>query len=447
MIREALVKNGERVTLFLIVATHTALLSGCVAKAPTTVASSEHVLETYRVETRYLSRDMDLPAEVLPYQEVPIYPKISGFIKWIGVDRGSIVKKGQLLVTLVAPELSAQKDEALAKKLETEEHLEEVQRRLQSERALQAQSQAKMESDKLTCDRLMKAAQTPGVVAQNELDVQQKLVEGDKQLVNSHAELVKAAEAQIMTSRARIKAATQAVTNVQDLKNYLSVTAPFDGVITERNMHEGSLAYPPSGANGYPPMLRINQNDLLRIVVPVPEIAVSDLRLGASIPFSVAAFPGRKFIGKVARLAHSLDVTTRTMPVELNYSNTEGLIAPGMFPEVHWPMKRAYSTLFVPTAAVALTLRQPFVIKASNGRAQWVNVKRGQVMGNMIEVFPTTSDTLSDKDEVVLNANDGIVDGSQCTAKRVGPDALNGVALPARGQPHPLIPAEEPGVN
>lgn len=422
-------------------------LSGCSEKNVEKPVARVQVLETYPVKTKFLDRDMTLPAEVLPYQDVPIYPKVSGFIKWIGVDRGSEVKKGQLLVTLVAPEMAAQRDEAEAKRLEAVQVLQESQRRLQSEQSLVSQSQAKLDAARLTSDRLAEAAKTPGAIAQNEVDVQKKLVEADEQLVKYHAEMVKAAQAQTQTAKARIAAAEKTVANFKDWNAYLQVTAPFDGVITERNMHEGSFAYPPSGSNGYPPMLRLKQNDLLRIVVPVPEIAVSDLRIGRNIPFTVAAFPSRVFQGSVARLAHSLDQATRTMPVELNYPNTDGLIAPGMFPEVHWPMKRPYQTLFVPVSAVAVTLQQPFVIKVTNGRAQWVNVKRGQVMGNMVEIFPKVADSLAENDVVAINASDEIVDGSPCETKPATDKDIDGTAKPAQEPPVPITPGEQPGAN
>jgi membrane fusion protein, multidrug efflux system len=418
-------------------------ISACSKKEVDTQAAQVAVLQTYPVQTRYLDREMILPAEVLPYQDVPIYPKITGFIKNIVVDRGSLVKKGQLLVTLVAPELQAQREEAQAKAGEAEERLQEAKQRLSSAKALQSQAEAKMEADRFTYDRLKKASQTPGVVAQNEVDVQGKQLEADKQLVASQADLVQAAESQILTAQAAIKAARKAVKNIEDMQAYLRVTAPFDGVITERNMHEGSLAYPPSGANGYPPMLRIKQNNLLRIVIPVPEIAVSDMSIGAPIKFTVPAFPSRQFTGTIARVAHSLDAKTRTMPVELNYWNTDGAVAPGMFPEIHWPMKRAYATTFVPSQAVAISLEKPFVIKVSNGRAQWVNVKRGQVMGNMLEVFGDLQAT----DQIVLNASDEIQDGSICETKPAAKLDIDGSAEPAEGKPQPLTPAEQPGAN
>jgi membrane fusion protein, multidrug efflux system len=396
-------------SLCLIVAATT----GCGKKAVVEERRKGPIeIETTTVQSGFLKRELKLPGEILPYQDVPIYPKIPGFIKWIGVDRGSIVKKGQLLVQMVAPELDAQEQEAHAKQLAATSALDESRRRLESARALKLEAVAKMQADNLTYTRLKEASKTPGVVAQNDVDVAEKTVEADNQIIDSRAQMIKAAQAQTRSAEDAVKAAKDAVQNVKDLRQYLRITAPYNGVITERNMHEGSLAYPPSGAAGYPPMLRIKENSLLRIVIYVPEMATADVVDGTEIKFTVNAFPNRTFTGKVARIAHSLEPSTRTMPVELNYWNTENLLAPGMFPEVHWVMSRPYQTTFVPSSAVAVTLEKPFVIKVKDNKTQWVYVTRGQSMGNTIEVFGD----LQPDDKVALHASDEIGNGVACVA-------------------------------
>jgi RND family efflux transporter MFP subunit len=390
------------------------LISGC-AKTDKAVTPDVVVPEiaTCRVESRKLNRGMSLPGEILPYQDVPLYPKVTGFIDWIGVDRGSRVKTGQLLVRMIAPEMVAAERESRAKLLENESNLAEVNRRLESARAQQLEAQAKLDADALTYKRLKHASETPGVIAQNDVDVLEKQVEADRQMVRSREKIVSAALAEVATAKSAIKAAREALSSTTDMKDYLIITAPFDGMITERNMHLGSLAYPPSGANGYPAMLRIRELSLLRIVIPVPEISVSDVKVGEPIEFTVSAYPGRVFTGKVARIAYSLDVKTRTMPVELNYWNTDGAIDPGMFPEIRWPMKRAYDTMFVPNTAVAVSLEKPFVVRVRDGKSEWVYVKTGQQMDNAIEVFGD----LKPGDEVAIKGTDEYGDGDACTSK------------------------------
>lgn len=406
----------RRLETVLLIPVIACLLAGCAAKKTELAAvAGPPEIDTTHVVTKQLDRSMHLPAEVLAYQDVPLYPKVTGFIDWIGVDRGSRVKKGQLLVRLVAPELVAQDNEAKAKTSENESRLSEVERRLQTARANVLEAQAKYEADLLTYNRMKEASQTPGVIAQNDVEVLGKTVDADLQTVLARKQIVNATAAEVASVQSAVKVAQQGQKNIADFKDYLNITAPFDGMITERNMHEGSLAYPPSGANGYAPMLRIRELSLLRIVIPVPEVAVSDVTVGTPIDFTVAAYPSRVFTGKVARIAHALEIKTRTMPVELNYWNKDGVVEPGMFPDVRWPMKRPYDTMFVPTTAVAVTLEKPFVVRVRDNKVEWVYVRTGQTMGEMIEVFGD----LQAGDQIAVHATDEIANGAECHGKLV----------------------------
>ncbi len=345
------------------------------------------IVPTVKVESRVLSRDLLLPGEILPYQDVPLYPKIPGFIKWIGVDRGYWVKKGQVLAQLIAPEVEAQRHECEAKMLQARAQISEAQQKLSSARALVTESKAHYKSNQDTYSRLKKAAEVPGVISGNELEDWAQKSEGDLAAVQSREEIVHAAESQLSAAKDAEKAAAKALDHIKELLAYLTITAPYDGMITERNMHVGSFAYPPHGQAGYPPMLRIKQLSLLRIVIPVPEYAIDAVDIGTNITFKVSAYPDRTFVGKVARIAHSLDVKTRTEPVELNYWNTDKTVDPGMFPQITWPMKRSYQTNFVPSTAIKESLETPFVVKIKDGIAHRIEVRRGQTMGDFVEIF------------------------------------------------------------
>src|SRR5205823_2655275 len=130
-----------------------------------------------------------------------------------------------------------------------------------------------------------------------------------------------------------------AANSVRDIESYLRITAPFDGVITERNVDKGSLAGPSTGPSSTP-MLRLQQISRLRLVISVPEADVSGIASGTRINLTVAAFPGENFFGVVQRISRTLDEKTRTMPVELDVINDSARLAPGMFPEVIWPNTR-----------------------------------------------------------------------------------------------------------
>src|SRR5262249_51984424 len=159
--------------------------------------------------------------------------------------------------------------------------------------------------------------------------------------------------------------------SVQDVEAYLRITAPFSGIITERNVHKGSFAGPATGPAS-PPMLRIQQVSPLRLIVPVPEADVGGIATGTTVPFTGPAFPGETFSGTVRRVGHAIDTKTRTMPVELDVANPSGRLAPGMFPEVIWPTRRTRPSLFVPPSAVAVTTERAFVIRVRDGVTEWV---------------------------------------------------------------------------
>jgi len=195
------------------------------------------------------------------------------------------------------------------------------------------------------------------------------------------------------------------------------VTAPFAGVVTERNVHPGALVGP-TGADSAP-MVRVVDQRRLRLVVPVPEAYTSSLTIGASMPFKVTAFPGATFTGKVARIARSVDVATRTMAVELDVENADGRLAPGAFCQVRWPVRRTGPSLFVPTASVTSTTDRTFVVRVRSGKAEWVDVTTGLTAGPLIEVFGD----LAAGDEVAGRGTDELRPGTEVRARPSKPAA------------------------
>src|SRR6185437_10924898 len=135
--------------------------------------------------------------------------------------------------------------------------------------------------------------------------------------------------AQVKAGQDNVSAAKQSLQSISEIEGYLQVRAPFDGVVTERNVHPGALVGPAGAAAGAVPMLRIETLSRLRVVVPVPETYAAGVPAGTKVEFTVPAFPGRTFSGKIARISHSLDEKTRTMPVELEVSNIKGELSPG----------------------------------------------------------------------------------------------------------------------
>ena len=391
-------------------------------------------LPVTKVVSRLLSRIDQLPGEIYAYQDVAIYPKVPGFIKWIGIDRGSIVKKGQAMVGLYAPELGAQTREAEAKAEATRAQLHEAEQKLFSAKASMLDARAKMLGDNDTYTRTKDASKVPGVVAPNEVIVLQETVESDKERMNAWQENVNAAVKQIASLKDSLKSAQAATASYGQIADYLIVSAPFDGFITERNMHVGSFVGP-LGKGAYPPIVRIQQLNLLRVTTPVPEVDTSGVEPGAPVQFSVSTHPGERFTGNVARLGNYLEPKTRTMPVELNYWNHGNRILPGMFCEVYWPTRRQHPTLMVPTTAVEQTSTlETFVCRVKpDNTIEWVKVKRGLSMGNMIEVFGD----LKEGDVVALHGSDSLQVGT-----KVDPQLATQEKAEADPEPRPSYHAE-----
>jgi membrane fusion protein, multidrug efflux system len=320
-------------------------------------AAAQTPVEVVRVQAKAVERQVKLPGEFHPYLAVPIFAKVAGFVKHVDVDRGSVVKTGQLLATLEAPEMQAQ--------------LLEAQSKAQALGLQRAEAAAKLAAAQSTYDRLKAASATPGVVAENDVIVAGKNVEAAQALVQSYESSIKAAQAQVQALR--------------DLDQYLQIKAPFAGIITERNVHPGALVGPGSGST---PLLRLHQVSRLRLVVAVPEALTGAIVKGSRVQFTVPAYPGETFVGIVSLIAHDLDEKTRTMPVELDVQNPDLRLGAGMYPEVSWLVRRPGPSLLVPPTSIVTTTERTFVIRVkSDGTAEWVNVSRGARVGDLVEVF------------------------------------------------------------
>lgn len=361
----------------------------------TTSNSSIPTVDAAKVVSQKLNITISLPSELQAYEVVAIYPKVTGFVQWIGVDRGSRVKEGKLMARLEAPELVAQRAEAQAK--------------LQSAESQLAAAEAKLASEQSTYEKLKAAAVTPGVVAENDLIVAGKSAQ--------------AVAAQVKAAQDNVSAAKQSLQSITEIEGYLQIRAPFDGVVTERNVHPGALVGPAGGPGASAPMVRVETLARLRLVVPVPENYVAGIPEGTKVAFSVPAYPGQTFTGTVARISHTVDVKTRTMPVELDLMNPSGRLDPGTFSQVLWPVHRPEPTLFVPSSAVATTLERIFVVRINNGAAEWVDVKTGATSGNLTEVFGD----LQAGDSVAMRGTDELRPGTRVTARESNGDAKSAV--------------------
>ncbi|MBA3968456.1 MAG: efflux RND transporter periplasmic adaptor subunit [Nitrospirales bacterium] len=310
-------------------------------------------VEVVPVSSQHLKETIPLPGELLPFLSVDLSPKIAGIVDSVNVDRGASVRKGDVLIQLRAPELQAQRREA----------------------------EAQLRAANITYTRLQSASSTPGIVAGNDLE-----------LAQHHQE-----------------ALTARLQSLQEMEKYLRVVTPFDGVITQRNIHPGAVVGPDGGGGRASSLLRLEQVVHLRLVVPVPEAYAGSIIRGATVTFSVPAYPEQTFQGVVSRIAQSVDPKTRSMPVEMDVHNPTMRLAAGMFPEVLWPIRRSTSTLFVPATAVVTTTENVFVLLVKENLVEWIPVRKGSKSGSMIEVFGA----LQSGDLVVIRGTDEIRAGTQ----------------------------------
>ncbi len=338
------------------------------------------------VTKKVLFRQDQLPGEIAAYQDVLIYPKVPGFVEKIEVDRGSIVKKGQVLVRMYAPEYLAKREQSVADVAAAKADLASERSRLQDIEADLNKRKATLLADQSTYQRVFTASLVPGVVADNDVVQWSQTVEADRQAVNAAMKRANAKDHEVAAKKQVVDAKIRAFESFADFASYLDLVAPFDGYITERKMHVGSFVGP-DGTGAYPPICRLKQLDLLRIIAPVPENLVAGVEMGAEVVFTVSSFPSEKFKGTIARISNNLDRDTRTMPVELNYLNPDFRVLPGMFCKIYWPSRRREESLFVPVSSVVSTPLSTFVCKVKNDRIEWVNVRKGEIMENMVEIF------------------------------------------------------------
>jgi membrane fusion protein, multidrug efflux system len=361
----------------------TAIISCFLACVPARVGAQG--VDVVSVVSRQIDRTSHLPGEILPFQQVAIRARVNGLVEAVRVDRGSEVRKGEVLLVLSAPEMAAQ--------------LAEAQARAAAVESQKAEAEAKLGAAESSLSGLKAASATPGAVAGNDIVQAQKAVDAARALSVALDESARAA-----------RAAGDAMKNLQ---GYLTITAPFDGTVTERNVHPGAVVGPISGPAGGT-LLTLEQHTRLRVVVAVPEADVASVSKRDPVSFTVPAYPGRTFQGEIARLSGAVDTKTRTMAVELDVANPEHVLATGMYANVLWVVRRPKPSLLVPPSSIVTTTERSFVVRIRDGRAEWVDVTRGYPAGDLVEVFGA----LAPGDEVARRGSDEIRESSTVQVNR-----------------------------
>ena len=327
--------------------------------------------------------ELELPGSIEAVTEAPILARADGYIKRRLVDIGDRVQAGQPVAEIEAPEMDQQLDQAKANLQLARDGLEQAQ-------ANYDQGKSNMELARVTADRWSRLV-TQGAVSRQENDQYQ---------AQYHAQLanVQALEKAIAAQHSSVTAAEANVARLDQLQSYRTVKAPFDGVITVRNVDNGALVNA-----GNTLLFRIAQTGTLRIYVNVPQTDAGSIRAGQSAQLSVSNLPGRSFNGTVARTANALDPSTRTLLVEVHVPNPDGALLPGMYAQVNLSSARAVPPLLIPgDALVVLQNGTQVALVRPDNTVHMQNIVIGRDYGSQLEVLGG----LRQGDHIIPNASD-----------------------------------------
>ncbi|WP_175734340.1 efflux RND transporter periplasmic adaptor subunit [Burkholderia ambifaria] len=334
---------------------------------------------------------LTLPGAVTPYAEASIYARTSGYIAHWSADIGTHVKAGQTLAQITAPDLDAQ---------------------LRQARADAATAQANYDYAKSTALRWQDMLKTQSVSQQDT----------DTKVADMNAK------------RAMLSSAQANAAHLNELVSFESVTAPFDGVITARNVDVGTLVTA-GGTPGSPglsgELFHLEQTDTLRVFVDVPQDSATGVSTGTAVYLTTQQYPGRRFAAHVARSAGAIDPVTRTLRVEIDVDNRDGALLPGAYAQAHLLVPSAAPAFELPVSA--LLYRPNGVTVATvdaNGRTALKTVQIGRDFGTHVEIVVGLGAT----DRVIDNPGDSIASGE--TVKIV---SVEHGAMPAAS------PAAQPG--
>jgi RND family efflux transporter MFP subunit len=330
-----------------------------------------------------------LPATTLAFSAANLFARASGYIDKRLVDIGDRVKDGQLLVQIRAPELEHQISQNEATLVQLKETL--------------LQAQANLELAKVTWDR------DRPLVAQGWVTQQQGTID---------TQTLKAREAAVRLAEANVKAQGSLLKVLNQQKAYQSVVAPFDGVITARNIDVGSLVQADAASGTF--MFTIMQSDVIRTQVYVPQDHAFDVAPGVDAVVRVPELPGRTFPGKVTRIADALDPGTRTLLTEVDIPNPDGVLKPGTYCRVELHVPRDTPSFLVPAEAIIFNRNGLQVAVIEGGEAHIRKVSVARDLGTQVEV----RDGVKEGDVVVLNPQVDLVEGSKVKAQPQAAEAM-----------------------
>jgi RND family efflux transporter MFP subunit len=365
--------------------------------------STSTTVAVTRVVNKSLGRQITLSSELVPFQEIDVYAKESGYVNKLFVDYGSHVKAGQVMATLEIPELEAQLQVDQADIKNANDEVTRAQHEL-------SRYQALYKALHLEYTRLDGVFESqPGIVAQQEVDDAQ-----GKDL--AAASQVDAGQAALDAAQSQLAAAKARLIHDQSLYDYSKITAPFAGVVTDRYANLGTLVQAGVGTSTQAiPIVRLSQDDLFRLVIPVPESYVRFIRIGDPVDVRVPSL-NRTFPGKVARFSVDVRVDTRTMHTEVDVRNPNRVLVPGLYAEATLTLEHRDDIPTVPIQALDHEGEKTTVFVVDpDGRLQNRAVETGLTTSSYAEIVSG----LKDGEEVVVGGGSGLKDGERVQAKLV----------------------------
>lgn len=316
-------------------------------------SSASLPVQTLPVQRRDLARTLTLPGNVSPWLQATLYAKVPGYLKWMGADKGDVVKKGHLLAVLDAPEIEQQLQQA-----EADYHIKRI-----------------------TFERLRNAwKENPDVIAKQDIDLAEAAAKAAKHLRDSRKSMLE----------------------------YTKVSAPFDGIITARFADPGAFIPAATGsATQTVPFFTIMDIETLRVYVSVPQEAALWAKQGIPTVLTARELPGQEFKGTITRTTTALDPSTRTLLVEIDLPNPDHRLRPGMFMSATLLLEERPQALAIPPAALVTDKSGKAVFVVTGGVVTRVPVKTGLDDGAWIEIL----DGLQEQTEVVVVGKSGLSDG------------------------------------
>ena len=320
-----------------------------------------HVIHAERGKS---SSDLTLPGMIQAFSQSPVYARVDGYVRTWYVDIGAHVTKGQLLAEIDAPEVDQQLNQA---------------------RAMLNQAQTSLALAKVTAPRYQELIKTNSV-SQQEVDQNNQ---------------------NLAAQEANVQAATAAVGRIEQMQSYEKIVAPFDGVITERKTDFGDLVNAGNAGVGRE-LFRISQNNVVRVFVTVPEEFSTQVKPGTRASMDVISLPNRHFAASVTRTADSIDITSRTLTVELDVPNPSGELLSGAYANVHFQLPLNVVPLVLPSSTILFQADGPQVgIVNSQNQVELRKVTLGHDFGDTIEIMAGVRSA----DAVVANPPDSLTNG------------------------------------